>query len=139
MSNYIIKKVSVKKALLNYEIGEGYEFHPKGEKYTDIKKVAIYDGKITEEILLKKITRDYEKIVAYIYSLLNGEEGSNNALLAYTEIDRLKHILLYKYQNKLKQKQIDIYLKKLSILESEINKLMVNLFQKEEINRGTSR
>lgn len=136
MSNYIIKKVSIKKAKVNYPNIEGYIIHPK--KYDNITKIAIYDEDITNQILLKKLNKDYKKIVTYIYNILNEDTGGN-ALQAYTELDRLKHILLYKYQEKIDRKILENYFKKLSILEMEINKLMLNMVNREEIKRGSSR
>ena len=85
---------------------------------------------------------EYKKIVAYIYQILNEDEGDAiNTLTAYSELDRLKHLLMLKYQEKGDKKLLEKYMLKLEILEMEINKLMYNLYQNREVSteRGTSR
>lgn len=133
MSNYIIKKVSIKKAKVNYQAKDGFEFKPKSKDYALVNKVVIIDEDLKKEVLKKKINQDYKKIVTQIYNILNSEEDNGaNSLVAYTELQRLKHIFAFKYQKKIDAKILDNYLKKLSILEMEINKLMVNIYQNEQ-------
>lgn len=144
MSNYIIKKVSVKKAKVNYPNPKGYEFAPKNERYAQVEKIVVVDESLKGQILNKKIANEYRKIVAYIYSILNENgENSANSLMAYTELERLKKILLYKYEKLIDKKILEMYLKKLDILAMEIHKLMISLYQKEEImenkNKGVRR
>ena len=140
MSNYIIKKVTIRKAKVNYQEADGYEFAPKGKKYDDVAKVTVLEKSLKEQILKKKIENDYRKIVMHISTILNEDpDDSGSVLTAYTELDRLKQILIYKYKEKLNKKILEMYLKKLSILEMEINKLMINILNFEEQNKGVKR
>ncbi len=144
MSNYIIKKVSIKKAKVNYQEPTGYEFAPKNAKYANVKRVVVADKKLQDDIYKQKIEKEYQKIVAYIYGILNegGDDDASNTLLAYSEIQRLKQIFVYKYNQKIEKAMLEKYFKKLSILEMEINKLVINLYQNREISterKGASR
>lgn len=142
MSKYIIKKVTIKKGKVKYDAEKGYVFAPKSKTYENIKKVEVVDNELKTQIMHKKLASEYKKIVAYIYQILNEDEGDAiNTLTAYSELDRLKHLLMLKYQEKVDKKLLEKYMLKLEILEMEINKLMYNLYQNREVSteRGTSR
>lgn len=133
MASYIIKKEKITKAKVSYEKGnDSYTFAPKGSKYSNIK-VTVVDKTLKDKILQKKLASDYKKIVAQIYNILanaSDEDDSSNVLVAYTELQRLKQIFIFRHEQKVSQKLLEHYLKKISILEMEINKLLVNLYQK---------
>lgn len=142
MSNYIIKKVTIKKAKVNYQEKEGYNFLPKSKKYENVAKVTVLDNNLIKQIIHKKVDNDYKKIVSQIYTLLNSSDEADdtaNVLAAYTELDRLKQIFLYKYHQKVEKKLLEMYLKKLNILEMEINKIMINMFNYEKEFKGVKR
>lgn len=144
MSKYIIKKVSIKKAKINYPQIKGYEFTPKSEKYSQIKKVTVLDEDLTAQIMEQKIAKEYKKIVTFIYDLLKEDDSEGtNCLKAYTELQRLKQLLIYKYNEKVKRQLLEKYLKKLSILEMEIQKLAISFYQNHELteteNKGVRR
>ena len=135
MSNYIIKKVTIKRTKVNYQENDAYTFHPKGNGYKDIK-VSVIDNALKEGIFRQKIENDYKKIVAKIYDILNStsDDDSANTLVAYTELDRLKQLFMYKYEEKVNRKLLEQYLKKMSILEIELEKMMVNLYRNRQMN-----
>lgn len=140
MSNYVIKKVTVKKAKVNYDVQDGYDFLPKSKKYENVAKVTVIDANLQKQIMHKKMANDYKKIVTQIYNLLNDDsDDTGNLLTAFTELDRLKQIFMYKYHQKVERKLLEMYLKKLSILEMEINKLMINVLNYGEPNKGVKR
>ena len=95
MSNYIIKKVTTKKAKVHVKTDEGYEFLPKSKHYANVDKVTVLNHELKEQILEKKIENDYRKIVMHIYTILNeDDEDAGNLLTAYTELDRLKFLFI---------------------------------------------
>ena len=139
MNKYIIKKVSIKKAHVNYQTSAGYEFTPKNKQYAEIKKITVLDSDLKEQIFCQKLAKEYKKIVSYIYNLLNANnDDGTSTLVAYTELKRLKQLLAYKYEQKVNQKVLEKYEKKLSILEIEVKKLAVQLYQNRtpEINES---
>lgn len=139
--SYIIKKVTIKKAKVNYEEKAGYEFAPKSKNYENVTKVTVFDNDLKTSILKKKIDNDYKKIVMQIYAILNdtSDDDSANVLTAFTELDRLKHIFISKYEEKMNKKILETYLKKISILEMEMNKLLLNALNFENQSKGARR
>lgn len=127
MDGYIIEKSVTKRKIISYEEKEGYSFSPKGEGYKNVKKITITDGALNEKILLKKIEKEYQRILKILYSIASSEDSTTtDVLMAFSEIKRLEDIIIYKYKKLLKREIIEKYLKKLKILEIELNKLSYN-------------
>ena len=122
-----------------YEEKTSYSFSPK-KGYKRVKKITVLDQEILSKILEEKVTKSYNKLIKIIYDLINSEDTtSGDILVTFTEIDRIKDILLYKYNKKLKKEFIDKYLKKLYLLEQELKKININTydnFLKESKGKG---
>ena len=89
-----------------------------------------------------KILRAYNRLLKLIYALVTAgdETTSGDVLAAYTELDRIRNILLYKYNNYLKKEFIKKVLTKLNALEVELKKVHVlELTEEIEEERGKSR
>ena len=127
MEEYIIEKSVTKRKIVSYEEKEGYSFSPKGEGYKNVKKITIADDALNEKILLKKIEKEYQRLLKILYNIAASEDStSGDVLIAFSEIKRLEDILLYRYKKLLKREIVEKYLKKLKILEVELNKLSYN-------------
>ena len=139
MSSYVLKNSDEKKKVLLYEEKTSYSFSPK-KGYKRVKKITVLDQEILSKILEEKVTKSYNKLIKIIYDLINSEDTtSGDILVTFTEIDRIKDILLYKYNKKLKKEFIDKYLKKLYLLEQELKKININTydnFLKESKGKG---
>ena len=139
MSSYVLKNSDEEKKVLLYEEKTSYSFSPK-KGYKRVKKITVLDQGILSKILEEKVTKSYNKLIKIIYDLINSEDTtSGDILVTFTEIDRIKDILLYKYNKKLKKEFIDKYLKKLYLLEQELKKININTydnFLKESKGKG---
>ena len=139
MSSYVLKNSDEEKKVLLYEEKTSYSFSPK-KGYKRVKKITVLDQEILSKILEEKVTKSYNKLINIIYDLINSEDTtSGDILVTFTEIDRIKDILLYKYNKKLKKEFIDKYLKKLYLLEQELKKININTydnFLKESKGKG---
>lgn len=139
MSSYVLKNNDEEKKVLLYEEKTSYSFSPK-KGYKRVKKITVLDQEILSKILEEKVTKSYNKLIKIIYDLINSEDTtSGDILVTFTEIDRIKDILLYKYNKKLKKEFIDKYLKKLYLLEQELKKININTydnFLKESKGKG---
>ncbi len=139
MSSYVLKNSDEEKKVLLYEEKTSYSFSPK-KGYKRVKKITVLDQEILSKILEEKVTKSYNKLIKIIYDLINSEDTtSGDILVTFTEIDRIKDILLYKYNKKLKKEFIDKYLKKLYLLEQELKKININTydnFLKESKGKG---
>lgn len=141
MNSYILKNDDDEKKVLLYKEKTGYSFSPK-KGYKRVKKITVLDKNMVSGILEDKVIKYYERLIRIIYSLItNGDDTtSGDVLMAYTEIDRLRNIIMYKYHEHLRKEFITKYLKKLYVLELELKKVHVlELTQEIEEERGKSR
>ena len=140
MNSFILKNDDEEKKVLLYEEKKSYSFTPKKE-YKKVKKITVLDKDMTSSILEDKIIRKYNLLIKIIYDLISSDDTtSGDVLAAYTELDRLRNIMLYKYHEYLRKEFIDKYLKKLYILELELKKVHVmELTDEIEEQRGKGR
>ena len=141
MNSYILKNDDKEKKVLLYKEQIGYSFSPKKE-YKRVKKITVLDADMVSGILEDKIVKAYNRLLKIIYDLIvaGDETTSGDVLVAYTELDRIRNILLYKYNQYLKKEFVDKYMKKLYILELELKKVHVlELTDEIEEERGKSR
>ena len=141
MSSYILKNDDEEKKVLLYKEQSGYSFSPK-KGYKRVKKITVLDADMVSSILENKIVKAYNRMLRIVYNLVTSgdETTSGDVLVAYTELDRIRNILLYKYNQYLKKEFIEKYMKKLYILELELKKVHVlELTDEIEEERGKSR
>ena len=141
MNSYILKKDDEEKKVLLYKEQTGYEFSPK-KGIKRVKKITVIDEDVVSSILEDKVVKAYNRLIKIIYSLITAgdETTSGDVLVAYTELDRIRNILLYKYNQYLKKQFVDKYMKKLYVLELELKKVHVmELTDEIEEERGKSR
>ena len=140
MSSFILKNDDEEKKVLLYEEKKSYSFTPK-KGYKRVKKVTVLDKDMVSSILEDKIIKKYNLLIKIIYDLMSSDDTtSGDVLAAYTELDRIRNIMLYKYHEYLKKEFIDKYLKKLYVLEMELKKVHVmELTEEIEENRGKGR
>ncbi|MFR5856998.1 MAG: hypothetical protein ACLUFU_04215 [Bacilli bacterium] len=140
MNSFILKNDNEEKKVLLYEEKKSYSFTPK-KGYKKVKKITVLDKDMTSSILEDKIIRKYNLLIKIIYDLISSDDTtSGDVLAAYTELDRLRNIMLYKYHEYLRKEFIDKYLKKLYILELELKKVHVmELTDEIEEQRGKGR
>ena len=140
MSSFILKNDDEEKKVLLYEEKKSYSFTPK-KGYKRVKKVTVLDKDMVSSILEDKIIKKYNLLIKIIYDLISSDDTtSGDFLAAYTELDRIRNIMLYKYHEYLRKEFVDKYLKKLYVLEMELKKVHVmELTEEIEENRGKGR
>ncbi len=133
MNSYILKNDDKEKKVLLYKEQVGYTFSPK-KNYKKVKKITVLDKDMISGILEEKVSKSYSRLLKIIYSMVTAgdETTSGDVLMAYTELDRIRNILLYKYNQYLKKEFVEKYMQKLYALELELKKVHV-LELKEEI------
>lgn len=135
MTNYILKNNKKNEDILVYQEKISYSFEPK-KSIKWVKEVKVLDPTMISDIWEKKIDKEYEKILKFIYELVSSEDTeSGDVLVAYTEIERIKEYLLALKEKGLKEEVINKYIKKLYVLELELKKVHVMELE-EEIGRG---
>ena len=140
MNSFILKNDDEEKKVLLYEEKKSYSFTPKNG-YKKVKKITVLDKDMVSSILEDKIVKKYNLLIKIIYDLITSDDTtSGDVLAAYTELDRIRNILLYKYNEYLRKEFIDKYLKKLYVLELELKKVHVmELTEEIEETKGKGR
>ena len=138
MKNYIIKKSLEKTDLIKYEVTSGYSFiSNKKSILGEIKSITLYDKEFTENTVLKKINKEYRRLVSIIYSIIqNDDSESGDVLIGFTELDRIENLFISKYKKYIDVDTLKKYLKKISLLRKELynyNLKRFNFDYEEEI------
>lgn len=122
MKNYIIKKSTDKKDLIKFEVNDGYSFNSKKSSVIgDVKTITLYDKDFKENTALKKINKEYRRLVSIIYSIIeNDDSESGDVLIGFTELDRIENLFVSKYKKYVDTETLKKYLKKINLLKKEL-------------------
>ena len=129
---YINKKNPNKEIIyLDYDKLKGYDFSPKNNvKYDGIvvNKMVIIKPSMIEKILRKKIKKKLDLYLKLIIKFIESEDSDNGETLreALNDLTRYKSIIAHKYRKYLDEKYLMILVKKISILEYELNSKLIN-------------
>lgn len=132
-----------------YDKVEGYDLNPKNVKIKDaidVNKMIVVNPSMIEKLAFKKVSSKFEKLVRmlmYVLSENNDDETGETYREALNYITKLRLEVLTKYKNKLKEQDLETFIKKLDILESEIKirlNYMINYNNSIDLERtGKSR
>ena len=132
---YICKKGEDRQIVyLDYDKLNGFGFSPKNNvKYDGIvvNKMVIIKPSMIEKVLKRKIKRKLDLYLRLIIKYIENDDGSSDSTLreALNDLSRYKNIIEYKYKKYLDQKYLNILLKKIALLEYELNSKFINLEQ----------
>ena len=133
---YINKKASNKEIIyLDFNKIKGFDFSPKNNvKYDGIvvNKMVIIKPSMIEKVLKKKIRKKLDLYLKLIIKFIESEDGDNGDSIreALNDLTRYKNIIAYKYRKYLDEKYLKLLIKKISLLEYELNSKLVN-YQEE--------
>ncbi len=132
---YIYKKGNNKEIVyIDYDKLKGYNFLPKNNvKYDGItvNKMVIIKPSMIEKVLKKKIKKKLDLYLELIINFIDSDDSSSNDSLreALNDLSRYKNIVKYKYKKYLDEKYYNILLKKILLLEYELNSKLININQ----------
>ena len=132
---YICKKGNDRQILyLDYNKLKGFDFIPRNNvKYDGIivNKMVIIKPSMIEKILRKKIKRKLDLYLKLIIKFIESDDSSNGDVLreALNDLTRYKSIINHKYKKYLDEKYLNFLLKKIAVLEYELNKKMLYIEQ----------
>ena len=110
---------------------KGFNFNPRNNvKYDGIvvNKMVIIKPSMIEKVLKRKIKRKLDLYLKLIIKFIESNNESDDGALreALNDLTRYKSIINHKYQKYLDEKYLNILLKKIAILEYELNsKLLI--------------
>lgn len=131
---YLHKKGNEKEIIyLDYDKLSGFEFNPKSKLKEDtisVNKMIIIKPSMIEKILRKKIKNKLNLYLKLIIKYIESDTDNDGDTLreALNDVTRYKSIVEYKYKKYLDKKYYEILMKKIEILEYELNLKLVNIF-----------
>ena len=123
---FILKKGFTGEILCLNNNVKGFNFNPKNNvKYDGIivNKMVIIKPSMIENILRKKIKRKLDLYLKLIIKFIESDDSSDGEALreALNDLEKFKGIINYKYKKYLDEKYLKILLKKIALLEYELN------------------
>lgn len=128
---YINKKSSNKEIIyLDFDKLKGFNFSPKNNvKYDGIvvNKMVIIKPSMIEKVLKKKIKKKLDLYLKLIIKFIESEDGDNDESIreALNDLTRYKNIIAYKYRKYLDEKYLKLLIKKIALLEYELNSKLI--------------
>ena len=116
---------------------KGYGFSPKNNvKYDGIvvNKMVIIKPSMIEKVLRRKIKKKLDLYLKLIIKFIESDDSSTGDALreALNDLTRYKNIIEYKYKKYLDENYLRILLKKIALLEYELNSRLINVNEYEE-------
>ena len=135
---YICKKGNNREIVcMDIDKLKGYGFSPKNNvKYDGIvvNKMVIIKPSMIEKVLRRKIKKKLDLYLKLIIKFIESDDSSTGDALreALNDLTRYKNIIEYKYKKYLDENYLRILLKKIALLEYELNSRLINVNEYEE-------
>ena len=129
---FVNKKNNNEIIYLDYNKLKGFDFSPKNKiKYEGIvvNKMVIIKPSMIEKVLKRKIKNKLDLYLKLIVRFIESEDSDSGESIreALNDLTRYKSIIAHKYRKYLDEKYLKLLLKKIVILEYELNSKLVNL------------
>ena len=131
--HYYINKNTTNKEIiyLDYNKLKGFDFSPKNTiKYDGIvvNKMIIIKPSMIEKVLKRKIKRKLDLYLKLIIKFIDSADSDNGESIreALNDLTRYKSIIAHKYRKYLDDKYLKLLIKKIALLEYELNSKLVN-------------
>ena len=124
---YVCKKGDDRQILyLDYDKLKGFGFQPRNNVQYDgiiVNKMIIIKPSMIEKVLRKKIKRKLDLYLKLIIKFIENDDGSSGDTFreALNDLSRYKNIIEYKYRKYLDEKYLKLLIKKIALLEYELN------------------
>ena len=113
---------------------KGLKFKPKWEK---VKSINVIDEKLMGEIASGKVNSMFKKLLMIVNNAFDDDETGEGTSIALDEISYVKSQLLNKYNRYLSKEKQELFMKKLLLLEEEMQMKMIML-QTSYVNNYTN-
>ena len=136
---YINRKNNNELIYLDFDKLKGFDFSPKNSfKYDGIvvNKMVIIKPSMIEKVLKRKIKHKLDLYLKLIIRFIESDDSDNGESIreALNDLTRYKSIINHKYKKYLDEKYLKLLLKKIIVLEYELNsKLMYMNYTNEEV------
>ena len=130
---YVNRKSSNNEIIyLDFDKLKGFDFSPKNHiKYDGIvvNKMVIIKPSMIEKVLKRKIRKKLDLYLKLIIKFIESEDSDNGESIreALNDLTRYKSIIARKYMKYLDEKYLRLLIKKIALLEYELNSKLVNI------------
>lgn len=150
-SRFLIVKEKDSKEIkyFDYDKLDGYNLKAKKDLHfmdaIDVSRIIIINPSFIEKIATKKINAKFDRLINMIQVICDNDDDDTGEgyRIALDEANKLKMELWNKYKKYLAKEKLDLMIKKIEILEDELNLrlniLMNSLYEQENLNKGHSR
>ena len=139
-------KYKNKKINLGINKNSGYKIKPKNKiKYDGVvvNEMFFIKPSLIEKLLKKKISIKLDHYLQYIIEVLDDESTDGGRVSAVlSDLNRYREIVINNYKQYLNEKYVELLLKKIELLEYELNKKLMVLnaynygyYEKEEVEK----
>ena len=145
---FVVKKDSKTDVItyMEYEKLKGLKMKPKRnvrfEDMISVNEVVVINPSLIEKLIDKKCSRTFSKIVKMMSLVSDDEDDDTGYMLILNEIERFKNLIINKYRSYMEEKEYNILLKKIELLEQEVlarrSRFLDMLYDYEQSSRGKS-
>lgn len=97
-------------------------------KKDKIKNIIIMNTKLAHPLTAKKVSKEYQQLVATLMELLTSDDDTGDSLKeALTRIERFRQEIKNKYRHFLKKQELEEMAKQLKIIQKEANNRYIEL------------
>lgn len=137
-TKFIVKKDNQTDVItyMEYEKIKGLNIKPKHNKnfedMINVDEMIIINPSLIQKLIEKKCKKSMERILKMI-SIIFEDDSDDDApfMLALTEIERFKNLLISKYKDYMEEKEYEIQLKKLELIKQEIEERRKYIIEKQ--------
>ena len=132
---------------MEYEKIKGLNIKPKHNKnfedMINVDEMIIINSSLINKLIDKKCQKNLERIIKMLSIILEDDSDDDTPfMLALTEIERFKNLLITKYKDYMEEKEYTLQLKKLELLKQETEERRRYKVEKqleyEQVKKGKS-
>lgn len=144
-SYYIVDRT--KKEIVNVYINEnqihGFGIKPQNRipyEGIEVSHLTLIDSELIKRVLIKKTKRKLNTYLNFLLAIVDDDDTDGEALeLVIDDAERYKRIIIEKYSKFLEKSYIKSLLRRLNVVQKELNKKLRSINTYDEIQIGRKR
>lgn len=115
---YVVKKKNKIFDVINLEYPiKGYKFNSKSE---EVKSITLVNPKLINKVVDIKVNTMLNRLLMIVNDAFNSDDNPTGVTIALDEIRMVKTAIYNKYNKLLDDRKKELYLRKISLLEQEM-------------------
>ena len=115
---YVVKKKNKIFDVINLEYPiKGYKFNSKSD---DVKSITLVNPKLITKVVDIKVNTMLNRLLMIVNDAFNSDDNPTGVTIALDEIRMVKTAIYNKYNKLLDDRKKELYLRKISLLEQEM-------------------